>query len=142
MRHKRTRGVTLIEMVVVVAILGIVAAIAYPSYQDRTRRAKRTDAKVALINLAASEERFFLRNNRYTTDLGELGITGTENGFYSLTITSAGASEFLASAKPAGPSNTGQFLDTNCQTFTIDQTGRKTAAADDSSDTTQECWQR
>ncbi|MEO1576977.1 MAG: type IV pilin protein, partial [Pseudomonadota bacterium] len=124
-----------------VAILGIVAAIAYPSYQDRTRRAKRTDAKVALINLAASQERFFLRNNRYTTDLSELGIAGTENGFYELTITSNGASEFQATAEPTGTTGTGQFLDTKCKTFVIDQTGRKTATGD-GGDTSQECWQR
>lgn len=142
MRHKKQRGVTLIEMVMVVAILGIVASIAYPSYQERSRRAKRTDAKAALINLAAAQERFFLRNNRYAANIGELEITGTENGFYNLTVSSDGASEFEGKAKPSGPTDQGQWLDDQCVEFVINQLGRKTAQDSDGADNSAVCWQK
>ena len=38
------RGVTLIEILVVVAIMGVIASIVIPSYTDYTRRTKITEA--------------------------------------------------------------------------------------------------
>jgi type IV pilus assembly protein PilE len=143
MQHNSTqRGVTLIEMVIVVGIIGIVAAFAYPAYQKRAQKAKRTDAKVALVNLAAQQERFFLRNNSYTANLADLGIDGTENGFYNLSITSSSNSEFVAEATPAGSAfSGGQWLDTDCLKFEIDQLGRKMATGDGGANNSQLCWQ-
>ena len=143
MTQHKSRGVTLIEMVMVVAILGIVTAIAYPNYLDRSRRANRIDAKAALLNVAALQERFFLRNNTYSDSLTALGVTGTENGFYSLSITRNSPSEFTATAVPAGESSDGgQWLDETCQRFEIDQLGRKAAFGNGNADNSQECWQR
>jgi prepilin-type N-terminal cleavage/methylation domain-containing protein len=47
---KRTKGFTLIELMIVVAIVGILAAIAIPAYQDYTVRARVTEG----LSLAAS----------------------------------------------------------------------------------------
>ncbi len=69
---RHARGVTLIELVIVVGIVSILAAFAYPSYVERAQRAKRTDAKAALINIAGQQERFFFRCSSHQLLLADL----------------------------------------------------------------------
>ncbi len=129
------RGITLIELVVVVAIVALLATIAVPSYRQFLLRSHRAEATVALLALAAAQEKFYLQNNTYTDELTDappdgLGLrAATENGFYTIEIDDADADSFTATATAAG----GQTDDTHCTEFSIDQTGAKTATSND-------CW--
>ena len=87
--HRRQYGITLIELMIVVAIIAILAAIGYPSYRDYVRRSNRAEGKSELMNAAALQEKFFSNNNTYTTDMTALGLDNTdpaitEKGFYSV----------------------------------------------------------
>jgi type IV pilus assembly protein PilE len=132
---KKMRGVTLIELVVVVAIVALLATIAIPSYRQFVLRSHRAEAKSALLNLAAAQEKFYLQNNTYTDALADappvgLGLTATtENGYYTIAIDDADTDSFTATATTAG----GQADDDDCDTFTIDQAGARTA-------TSASCW--
>ncbi|MFL1466333.1 type IV pilin protein [Marinobacter sp. DUT-3] len=109
-----SRGVTLIELMIVVAIIGIIAAIAYPSYQEYTERTRRVDAQGALMGLASAMERHYSVNNSYEgaaaggSDTGSPAIYATEapldgsTKFYDLTIQSADANSFTVRATPKG----------------------------------------
>lgn len=50
----RSQGMTLVEMMVVVAIIGILAAIALPSYQSHIEKTNLADAKQAITGLRQS----------------------------------------------------------------------------------------
>jgi type IV pilus assembly protein PilE len=133
--RKKMRGMTLIELVIVVAIIALLATIAVPSYRQFVLRSHRVEAKAALLNLAAAQEKFYLQNNTYTDALTDappdgLGLTATtEKGYYTVAIDDADADSFTATATATG----GQAADSDCATFTIDQAGARTATSDS-------CW--
>lgn len=68
---KRSRGFTLIEVLVVVAILGILAAIVVPKIMDRPDEAKRVAAKADIAALVQALKLYRLDNGGYpATDQG------------------------------------------------------------------------
>ena len=61
----RQRGITLIELMVVVAIIAILVAIAAPMYANYITEARRKTAQGQMVQVAAVLERFFSDNNTY-----------------------------------------------------------------------------
>ena len=132
--YRKMRGVTLLELMIVVVIIGIMAAIAYPNYRDFAARAKRNEAKAILLEIAQNQERFYLQNSTYGT-LSQLGYAGdtieTDTGSYDVTIAPApDASNFnaVASFKLGGKEAS------KCLTFNIDGRGSQTSLPDTT------CW--
>ncbi len=134
--NKNQRGVTLIELMIVVAVVAILAAIAYPGYRNQIMRSHRTEAKAALLQIQVAQEKYFLQNNSYGTlaQLGpaSLGLTvsnTTANGYYLISLPTQTATTYQAKAAVQG----GQSDDTHCAAFTIDQSGARSA-------TNADCW--
>ena len=141
MKTRRAAGVTLIELMVVIIVVGVLAAIGVPTYRQYMMRTHRTEAKSALLRLAAQQERFYLQNNTYTNNLAALGFAGglSEQGVYTLTIPAANNTAFTATAAPTaggGANGVDQSADTECASFTINSQGVRTAAPDP----TNRCW--
>jgi type IV pilus assembly protein PilE len=141
MNARKHAGVTLFELVVVIMILGVLAGIAIPTYRQYMQRTHRTEAKSALLRLAAEEERFYLQNNTYTNNFAALNTPAgrSENGVYTLAIPVANVTTFTLTATPTaggGTNGVDQTTDAECATFTLNDQGIRTAAPDPNG----RCW--
>jgi len=131
------RGMTLVELMIVVVIVGILAAIAYPNYREFVARATRNEAKAALLKAATNQERFFLQNNQFSGDLNQLGFSAspytTDTGTYEISVSAPDpTSDYTVTA-------TYQRNDAEsekCGVFTIDSRGLKVSSPEP------DCWAR
>ena len=138
---QKTRGFTLIELIIAITIVLILAALAIPNYRGHVLRSNRSDAMAALLHVGAAQEKFYLQNNTYTNDLGATGLnvgTHSPNEQYDVTVTGANANGFVATATPPDPGQ-GQGLDSECTSFSVDQQGNKTATGSGSNPSAH-CW--
>jgi type IV pilus assembly protein PilE len=134
-------GVSLMELMVVIVVIGVLAGISVPAYRQYMMRTHRTEAKSALLRLAAQQERFYLQFNTYTNNLVALGFpAGTsENGVYTLAIGVATPQTFQATATPTpggGANGVNQTADAKCASFTLNAQGVRTAAPNPEGN----CW--
>ena len=133
--RRQAQGVTLIELLIVVVIIGILGMVAIPSYRQYTIRAQRTEAKTALLRLAANQSRFYIQNNTFTTNLAALGFpAGTsDKGIYTLAVPVANANAYQATAVPTpggGPTGRDMGSDADCALFSINSQGVRAATPD------------
>jgi type IV pilus assembly protein PilE len=88
---RKTRGFTLIELMITVAIIGILVAIAYPSYTNSLIKGNRANAKSFLLDVAQKQQQFLLDNRAYATkaELEAAGITVPKEvtNFYTWSVT-------------------------------------------------------
>ena len=134
----RSRGFTLIEVMIVCAVVAILAAIALPSYLTSVQKSRRTDAKSALLAAAGQMERYFTERGTYST--ATLGSGSTDvypstslNGYYTLSLANLTATTYTVRAAPAG-----QQTGDPCGTFTFTDQGAKDVAG--GSKPASDCW--
>jgi type IV pilus assembly protein PilE len=113
----RDHGMSLIELCVVLAVVAVLAALAYPSLRSLVLKARRSDAQVALMQLAHAQSRWRSGQAAYA-QLAELGLGAqSAQGHYQLAVHSASSSGFVATANAVGS----QALDAPCQVLRLVQ---------------------
>jgi len=70
----KTKGFTLIELMIVVSIIGILAAVAIPSYQTYIARAQVSEALIIANELKTSVKEFYKYKGRFPSSNNEAGI--------------------------------------------------------------------
>ena len=99
---RRWNGMTLIELMIVVAVIAILLAIAFPSYQEYIRRGNRSAAQQFMMNAANREEQIMLDLRSYVAvtsnanfanlpTAGGLNVTMPPeiSGLYDFSVTTA-----------------------------------------------------
>ncbi len=144
--QKPVKGFTLIELMTVILVLGILVGVGVPTYRNYVMRAQRAEAKTTLMRVQAQQEKFYMQNNTYTTDVNNpppagLGIPASENLYYDIAIV-AGAGGltigYTVSATPAAGSP--QLDDEDCALFSVTRSGVRYAESQAAVDKTQTCW--
>ena len=125
------KGVTLLELLVVVAIVAIVTAFAFPSYMEYVVSTKRTVATSALLQIADRQQQFFMDNKTYAADLTDMGFaanphviaddgraTAAANGdsVYTIALSNVAATTYTITATPL---NSQLTRDTDCGSLTL-----------------------
>lgn len=130
MMGSKSKGFTLIELMIVVAIVGILAAIAYPSYTEYVRRTHRTEIAGILMEQSQVLERFYTKNSTYVA----APVAGS-NAWYKVALVSD-ATTFILTATPDPAS---MMNGDKCGTFQITNTGARTNSTGLSN---KDCWGR
>jgi type IV pilus assembly protein PilE len=129
---KQLHGVTIVELLIVMAIIGILTAIAFPSYDAYLRKGRRADAQALMMDIATKEQQYLLDARSYTTTIGAggLGIATSgwtcaaecTNQFYAIKVEKAAAPPtFTVTATAQGVQKTDGDL-------TLDHQGNRTRA--------------
>ncbi len=133
------RGLSLLELLVVLLVVGVLVALAVPAYQRHVIRTHRVEAMTELQALLTAQERFHLRHGRYAAEVeaappAGLGLSPATRR-YSLSISlAADGQTFIATASPLpGP----QSEDEECLTFSTDQRGRRAVSGPGG---VEKCW--
>ncbi len=113
---RKTRGFTLVELMIVMVVAAILASVAIPSYQRQMLASRRAEAREALMQIQAAQERWRSNNVTYAATLGALGMpAATSAGNYALDLSGASATGYTVTATKQAK----QAGDSTCPTVSI-----------------------
>jgi len=137
-KHANSRsqhGITLIELMVVVAVVGILAMIAVPSYRQYVVKSNRAAAEAFIMSVANKQEQYMLDARTYagvaadpgdSSGLTTLGLSApndvSKNYNIKIGAVSNAPPTYKITAEPTGSQATN---DTQCGSVSINQAGTK-----------------
>jgi len=141
-RNRAQLGITLIELMIVLVIVGILAGVAFPAYKAYVDRAKRSEGKALLMEVAARQERYYFDNNTYAANATFLGYAtttpGSAEGHYRLVNPMAAGdsgsiqTSYRLAITPVAPHN-----DEDCGNLMLDSKGAETSTTGNAV-----CWSK
>lgn len=150
-RHRqcsRAHGLTLIELMLVVGLAALLLTLAAATWQAQILRTHRSEARIALLEIAAAQERRFLQHHRYAQQLSApppagLGLPDrSRSERFELRLTTD-ADRLGWRAEAVALAGTAQYRDGDCRVLALDHLGRRSALrADGSTDRelAARCW--
>jgi len=131
-KPRSSRGMTLIELIIVIAVIGILLALAVPGYRNYTLRVHRTEAIRMLLQAAMCQERLIASRGNYDTSLCK---PVSEQQRYKLSYSSPESQgrSYVAMAAPIGAQ-----LDDPCGSLLLDHSGARRISAANIS--VEKCW--
>lgn len=110
----KSRGVTLLELMMTLVVLAILASIAFPSFQAHVVRNRRAEALEHLLSAQLKLEEYRVTNATYATTMAAIG--GVSTDYYGYTLTVSGSTYTLTATATTGKS---QVNDTGCTTLKL-----------------------
>jgi len=138
-RIRRCRGFSLTELLIVLAVIALLASLAWPGYQAALQRARRSDAREALLRGAQWLERVASIQGQYPEAAAyPLTLTLSASGHYGIRYApSADLSTYTLTAMRLGA----QAQD-RCGDFLLDQAGQRSLLHSSAGISPADCWQR
>lgn len=78
--HRRQRGFTIIELVVVMAVIGVLMSLGIPEFLHAFKRARSVEAIQTVTSIERSLKEYFNRNGEYPPTSGASNPTGAPSG--------------------------------------------------------------
>jgi type IV pilus assembly protein PilE len=138
LKHRKSAGMSLIELLTVVSIVAILAAIAIPSYTTYVTKTNRAAARACMSEGAQFLERYYTTNMTYVGGTLALGCAteSSLNTRYTIDLSPASTQRtYTIRATPIGAQLT---RDTQCGVLTVNQAGLRTEGGTATS--TNDCW--
>lgn len=111
------RGMTLFELMVVVAVVAILVSIAYPSYSGFIRKAHRAEAQTTLLDWANRQENWRADHTSYNAD-----FTPASTEYYSYSMAST-ATSFTLTANALNAQLKDKEKGVPCSSMNINEAG-------------------